>query len=185
MDNLSKLIADFSSLHWWVTVVVVGLLINLAAAYLKPYLDVWYATVSTKRKFKNDQERAAFEWKVEALASDPMLLVLECLQEQRYRLQTVVAFVVAFGAIGLGLYVGNLPTYHESLAAILIRAALLTSGFVCYVSALWSMRHAMARYKLVYAAHLARHKVYLTRAAEADTAGKNSARHGTDPSTNR
>lgn len=47
-DILDKFLADASTAYWWISAVVVGLLINLASAYLKDPIDRTAASLSNR-----------------------------------------------------------------------------------------------------------------------------------------
>ena len=77
MPPLEKLVTDIVSPYWWASVVFVGILINLASAYLKPKLDIALSHVSKKRLAKAERERISSEQRSTRLASDLSLLQLE------------------------------------------------------------------------------------------------------------
>ena len=56
-----------AAIIWFISVVVVGFLINLAAAYLKPHLDKWWANYSTSRRLQNEKQADEFEQQVQQL----------------------------------------------------------------------------------------------------------------------
>ena len=52
MDNK---VNTFLTGEWWISVVIVGLLINIAAAYLKPTIDSWIALRSKNKMAKIEE----------------------------------------------------------------------------------------------------------------------------------
>lgn len=64
MDELTK---NLSSPYWWIGVVVVGILINLASAYLKPALDRWLSRMSVWWRNQSAKRKARYEKEIEAL----------------------------------------------------------------------------------------------------------------------
>jgi hypothetical protein len=64
-------IKQMLSLNWWIGVVVVGILINLAAAYLKPRIDSTLGSVSDRYRKKNEQRAKARAEQIEVLRSNP------------------------------------------------------------------------------------------------------------------
>lgn len=67
MDELAH---NLASPTWWVGVVIVGLLINLASAYLKPGLDYLMSSVRMHRRTKAQERYAAYEIEVSELSRD-------------------------------------------------------------------------------------------------------------------
>jgi predicted histidine transporter YuiF (NhaC family) len=93
---MTKLLSDLASLYWWVSVVLVGLLINLASAYLKPRLDSWLSQRSERASAKRASLNAAFEASVEKLVANPTSLLIagQKLQDIQYQILSASLFVV-------------------------------------------------------------------------------------------
>jgi hypothetical protein len=68
---MGELIKQMSTPAWWISVVVVGILVNLFSDYLKIGLDRFFGKFSDKRKRTNERERFIFEKKVEELLDAP------------------------------------------------------------------------------------------------------------------
>ena len=49
---------------WWFTAIAMGLLVNLASAYLKRPLDAWLSGVSTRWRARSEAGRARFDRRV-------------------------------------------------------------------------------------------------------------------------
>lgn len=94
---MQRLLSDFSSWYWWVSVVVVGLLVNLASAYIKPVIDNRLATRSQALQERKSRRVAAFKEDVNLLASDSTLLVIA---GQRF-LGTQIAVMVLILTVAL------------------------------------------------------------------------------------
>lgn len=56
---------------WWISVVVVGLLINLASDYLKPAIDKFVERFSAARKQANEKQKLSFKEDVQELLNEP------------------------------------------------------------------------------------------------------------------
>lgn len=100
-DSLDRLWVDIASPYWWVTAVLIGLLVNLASAYLKPVVDRWLTYRSGRQQEKDIAAQAEFMRQVELLASRPDLLLIECFEEQRARLRLLLYFTVSVIAVAI------------------------------------------------------------------------------------
>jgi hypothetical protein len=129
MDTLTKLFDDITSWYWWFSVVLVGFGINLASAYVKPSLDGWYANRSEKKRLSSAIERAEFDQRVELLAANPLLLVLEAHEELRERTRFLFFFFagVFLNAAALGAL--RMSTTYELLAFAL---AVVSTSIAIY-----------------------------------------------------
>lgn len=67
MDEFAKTVA---SPYWWLSIVLVGILINLVSAYIKPVLDRAMSRVSLAWRTRNDQRRAEYERELNALVGN-------------------------------------------------------------------------------------------------------------------
>ena len=90
MDTSAKLISDFASPYWWVTVVVVGLLINLVSAYLKNPIDQFFSKSSQWWRKRSAARTDRFNAEVQYLSSSQELLTLSMLNELRDRLRCIL-----------------------------------------------------------------------------------------------
>jgi hypothetical protein len=99
--DLTKLIEDVTSLHWWITVIFLTLVLNIVSAYAKPWLDKWYGGYSAKKKAMTAAQEAEFAEAVRKLCTDPLLVVLVGLEEIRYAMMFAVQllFMVAIGGL--------------------------------------------------------------------------------------
>jgi hypothetical protein len=100
---MSEVQATFFSKEWWLTVVVAGLAIHLAASYLKPQLDRMGGLVS--RSWANRNKKHAYERKVrvERLRHNETARWTAAHDEIRHSLQSLMCLVWA-GLGGLAFY---------------------------------------------------------------------------------
>ncbi len=68
---MGELIKQMSTPAWWISVVVVGILVNIFSDYLKIGLDRFSGRFSDKRKRTNERERVLFEKEVQKLLDNP------------------------------------------------------------------------------------------------------------------
>ena len=67
---MKEFLAQITSLSWWFGVVIVGLLINLAASYIKPKIDAIHENISKNARNKNEKKRKAWDEEVKHLAEN-------------------------------------------------------------------------------------------------------------------
>lgn len=92
---MTEILDDLKSAHWWMGVVFVGLAINLASAYLKPWLDSQLARISKRRKDKLLKESEKKEILIKRLQEDEFFLSAMLGEESRCRLMELNCFVAA------------------------------------------------------------------------------------------
>ena len=88
MNDFSR---DLKSPGWWLGVVVVSFLINLAAAYAKPIIDRFFARMSERKLRKLEHAKADLERQTEILAHTPDSIVLLTLDEIKLILGAVLS----------------------------------------------------------------------------------------------
>ncbi len=70
--TMNEFFRDIASPYWWVSVVLVGLLIHLIAAYLKPFLDKVGSGLSASVRRRVEQDRQRFNREVQDLVENPI-----------------------------------------------------------------------------------------------------------------
>lgn len=95
---MDKFIEEISSVYWWIGVVFVGIVINIASSYIKRGMESNLAAVSEfwKRKKKKRAELKAK--KLEILKNNPDLRLIYALTESRYRIRSIgyIIFAITF-----------------------------------------------------------------------------------------
>src|SRR5687768_1972444 len=92
MDGNSTNIGSF---YWWMSVVLVGVLINLASAYLKTPLDAILSKVSNRWRLRSEAQRVQRMKAIQALRADLHEQTLMSLSEIGSRVNAVVYLVLA------------------------------------------------------------------------------------------
>lgn len=133
MDSIEKLVSDFSSWYWWVSVVIVGMVINLLSAYLKQPLDRWWERRSEQAQETRMAKSDAFSRSVDRISSDSTLLVIWGQRLHTSEVATSMAFtlwVVTLPLMLLALQFDYRPEVREAVSAGL---ALLAAFIVVYL----------------------------------------------------
>ncbi|MCJ7635824.1 hypothetical protein MUP77_25965 [Candidatus Bathyarchaeota archaeon] len=68
---MKEFVESLSSPAWWIGVVVVGILINIASAYLKPRIDTTLAGISVWSSQRTQKRKEHREKLIELLAKNP------------------------------------------------------------------------------------------------------------------
>jgi hypothetical protein len=132
MQTLSQ---NLISIEWWLGVVIVGILLNILSAYLKPLIDRAFAKVSsswdvrTKRKL---QERVTL---VQHLRNNPQEQLHLVAEEMRCRLRAIFDLVAA---IGVAILAFLAPPTWAAIAAFWIS---LLAMFFALTEHLAAMRY--------------------------------------------
>lgn len=92
MNDFFKQISDPT---WWVSVVVVGLLINLASDYLKPLLDRLMEKSSAVRKRANEKQAIRFQSDLNQLLDDPSRVIDLKLDILYFNLRSVLQIAIS------------------------------------------------------------------------------------------
>ena len=70
MSGIDKFLSEATSLYWWISVVVVGVLLNLLSSYMKQPIDRLAALAFERYKARKQRLSSAFETQAEMLLND-------------------------------------------------------------------------------------------------------------------
>jgi hypothetical protein len=104
MDLLSKFLADLGTVHWWLSVVIVGIAVNLASAYMKPPVDGLLGKISARRREKYKLAFEEFQDEVCRLEENADLRVMAGFREMRLRFNFAIQFALSAALGALGVY---------------------------------------------------------------------------------
>ena len=161
MQALENFATDLQSPYWWVTVVVVGVLINIGSAYLKSPIDRALGSISSRRRAKNERRARQLEEESNNLAGDLQLFTLEVSLQTR---DMVLSLQLLALAATFGFFLVLLSPYslRESplkfVFSIILAAAIFTTFTLSNV---FSSR-AMAKLEVIA---IARNKLRTCRVA--------------------
>lgn len=107
MDSIFKLLKDPS---WWFTIILIGILASLAAAYLRDWISLLASHLSQKAKLRRDQRLARENEFRQLLLADSNLLIVELL----LTLLSVICF------LALTFFYISLPSVTDSLSRLYV-----------------------------------------------------------------
>lgn len=139
---MSELAKNLSSVSWWVSVVVVGVVLNLVSAYLKPWLDRLGGSMSTTLRDHSKRTHERHEQWIELLRTDQHAQLLMHAREARLRQRSIQFFLFAivlfvFGMLDVGA--GGLPKANSFSPYSMF---LFGTGGLSFFLGYWSMDDA-------------------------------------------
>lgn len=104
MSGLDRFIAEASSVYWWVSVVVVGLVINLVSSYLKGPIDRAAARAYTRYKERKQRLSDAFDREALRISTDRELREWTVQEETRLYFKCLRRTLLGIWIMGSCLY---------------------------------------------------------------------------------
>jgi len=155
---MSRFLLDITSWYWWASVVVVGIVVNLASAYLKTPIDRLAARWSAKRSSALAVRESQLRQQAEVIARSPGLLALEIRNEALGILMSVLS--LALLAANLGVVALMRSAFPESPLPIkIVIAAILALAMGLIVLTLRGMTLAFRHTsRLVYVRQILRRR---------------------------
>ena len=92
---------NLSSVYWWISVVVVGVVINVASAYLKTRLDTRLSKLSVWWRNKSEAQKGRRDEEVKKLRDDKQYQIIVGFREMRHRLRSIGLLI--FGVLFFGM----------------------------------------------------------------------------------
>lgn len=140
MDEFLK---SLGSTYWWISVVIVGILINLASNFLQKNLDMQLSSVSKLWKKKSDERKRKRQQTLELLKNNPHEQLLASISEIRRRTRGIFFAVIGVAFLGIGaMFQGSSEIYDLSFATSIIRELPLLMGALALLFAI--IDHQMA-----------------------------------------
>ena len=112
---MNKLINDISSAYWWVGVVVVGILINIASSYIRKIMESKLSIISVYWRGKQNEKAEKIAQQIEILRSNNELKIIYALRESRYRIRSVSYLVFAAQFFVAAIWLSN----HFNIVSII------------------------------------------------------------------
>lgn len=118
---------------WWVSVVVVGILINLLSSYLKTTLDSRISLISSWWRKRSDEQKAEREEFIEKLRRSEHKQVLASIDDIRARLRAIYLLLLGVFVMLCPAFL-NIP-YNFSIFILGFGAASLFLSYLAFQSA--------------------------------------------------
>ncbi len=108
---MNNFLSNLSSIYWWISVVVVGVLINILSVYVTRRLDARLSKASLWWRGRSEKERARYLTELAVLRTSQHEQVMAGLREIRFRIRSVFLFVNGTVFFAMGFLTKVLP--HE------------------------------------------------------------------------
>ncbi|WP_414555787.1 hypothetical protein [Stenotrophomonas forensis] len=135
---MDDVIVELSKPAWWVSVVVFGVLVNIASSYLKKTLDGSFSRTSAWWRDRSIKRKIAWQQRVlEIKLSDKVRLTVER-QEMRCRLQAIQLAVMSAIMMLMPIYVGSLGSPFGKV----VEVAALGFALLIFLASFYAFRDA-------------------------------------------
>lgn len=111
---MEKFLQDMLSAYWWISVVVVGIIINLISTYIRPFLENRLSRVSCYWKNRRDTRIELFNLQVSLIKANADLRSVYALREIRYRVRCVEYLVVSLSMSAMAIFARSIGILYGS-----------------------------------------------------------------------
>lgn len=140
---MGEFLKDVVSLHWWIGVVIVGLLINLISDYVKPRLDQILGSISERYAKRSDSLKKASKERVQRYINETEFRPELRHEEITARLQFVSLLILTMLALGTAEVTTVSIADDTSLRGLIIRSVPYFLTGVVFVFAIGNQSLAM------------------------------------------
>lgn len=153
---MDKLLSEITTWYWWLSVVVVGVAVNLLSSYAKPHIDKWIDRRSERSRVKREKTNAEFEAKVNKLSSNPNLLIIEGQKLQELHHITLGATLMLGLLFSLNLYLSQPPS--PSLLRSFFQLAIISAMAINLLALIIAIRRESEMELIINSARKNYHK---------------------------
>lgn len=121
---MEEFLNNLSSPSWWIGVIIIGIILNLVAAYLKTHLDTRLSRFSKWWRDRSEIRKKERESKIKKLRNNPQEQILFAVSALRFRIRSV-----HFLTVTIMLFVFTLDLPIRSLRIFLLAIAALALLF--------------------------------------------------------
>lgn len=134
---MEKFISDIANFYWWLSVVIVGLIINIISSYLKQKMDTFLNRYSTKRKEKRDIQLQDEIEEINKISKSDFLLLMKNFEEFRFRHRSLMVLINASFFFVFAIIFGTVlkkPNQGFSLELLMAIFSLLMGAIYALLS---------------------------------------------------
>jgi len=127
---MQELLKQISSLSWWIGVVLVGVLVNIASPFISRAIERRLSRFSDWQRRRSQSKQEKRQTLLNNLRADPHKQVLFAIAENRYRVRSSNNFLVSLLAVGFAtgfLYIGRdiFPVFAVVISALLFLCSVV------------------------------------------------------------
>jgi len=132
---------QLTSLYWWVSVIVVGVLVSLFAAYLKPRTDRFIVSISARYRKRNEKKVRARVQKIETLRGNPHEQAMLAISANYRHLNSISILLLGVSVMLVTLFVSEANSW--------VRFGVLLFGTITIVIAFLEMLSGMSKRQIL------------------------------------
>jgi hypothetical protein len=146
---MEEFVKNISSTSWWISVVLVGITINIFSSYLKPLLDSKIAKFSLSKKMANEKKEQEWMCLVEKIGIDKHVYMTQAFKDIRLRNKALINFIISILMFTLSQkikenpilyawpFLANIKTFLTviDIATMFLATMSVTIGFKYYAEA--------------------------------------------------
>lgn len=140
---MQNLLDNFTSIQWWVGVVIVGIAINLFSIFLKNKFDKYLSEISNFWRQISEARKKQFELDVNKLKDDPQELIMISFFELKSLNNAIHSLLMSIILFMFGFF----GIYLVSQEMIVPTFLLKTVTSLCYLSASLTILSSFLQYK--------------------------------------
>jgi uncharacterized membrane protein YraQ (UPF0718 family) len=153
--KMKDFITNISSLYWWISVVIVGILINLSSAYLKNKLDSSFYSASSWWRERSVAQKSKRRKELEELKGNHHKQLLLAFGELRDRMRSLLFFLFSFAVFGITIFLKSTSLNNQASHQTIFEILLMASGSVCSLLGIGMFAKATRKLSLLYHAYQA------------------------------
>jgi hypothetical protein len=114
--QMDQLLRDVTSFYWWISVVLLGILLNLLSTYIKPIFDRMFSKIIKNKELAKQNGFKIDNLIISAMLSDEKLLSIYQYRSTIYLLRSVLYLVFS----SIFLFLGNSEFSQSRLMSIIL-----------------------------------------------------------------
>ncbi|HEX9928943.1 MAG TPA: hypothetical protein VGB02_10455 [Pyrinomonadaceae bacterium] len=137
---MGEFLSNISTIYWWVSVVVVGILLNVFSAYIRDALDWIFSRLSKWWSVRTETKRAERQKQLKLLFNDKEAQDEMIREEFRDRLNAIKIFIFSIMCILIGCYIDFRLQQQYSLSLMIASYSFFIFSLILLFTdfSLWS-----------------------------------------------
>jgi hypothetical protein len=137
-EKMDEILEIATSAGWWISVVVMGLIVNIVAAYLKPFFDKLYSGFSRSKAQKLEQQSLEKLKRIALLKADSHAQLISSFKALRLRNQALEQLITSFWTLTLSIAGLAYLIFRFQIIDTILAIPIGIVFFLCTVNAIFS-----------------------------------------------